>query len=266
MNEKQKLAFGNDFGLVYYPYDFKDAIDNHCEYSYNDTQKYDLSEMGKFWKFIENRNWIWKEKSDLVNITQSNPNEVGTLTFVGLGVEKIEIQTENDVSTINLVKSIFKGMMVGNIEIDFNKPVKSIMFYFRYDIAEPYELKINLEKYKKVKTIDDQSLYKENMKVDFAIGQGLVNIYFQKAKKEVTLIKVELYKVFDKSESRLISTYIIPNERFYLSITGLAYGVYEFKVLQYEATNSSKLVVESDKVRFTLYDPYPTLKRAMSRR
>lgn len=45
MNDNQKALFGNDFGLIYYPYDFTDAIANHCSYSYTEEQLSSLSEM-----------------------------------------------------------------------------------------------------------------------------------------------------------------------------------------------------------------------------
>jgi hypothetical protein len=254
MNDNQKTAFGNDFGLIYYPYDFEDAIANHCSYSYTEEQLKSLSEMGKFWKFIENTKSIWDKKKDSITIEQEKLNEKGTMTFVGLGVEYIIINTEKKSKRIDLVKSIFKGIFVGNIDIDFDNPLNNIVFHFLYDMAEPYDLGVNLVKYKEPE-IDYQAIYLENINIDFAVGADLINIYFQKAKDEVDKIEIEIYKLDEKNKSRLISKKNVDINEFYYAKKDLAYGKYEFKVTQYI---DEKIVIASSMIGFSLNRPrYP---------
>jgi len=251
MNDNQKTAFGNDFGLVYYPYDFKDAIANHCSYSYTEEQLKSLSEMGKFWKFIENHKSIWDKNTDSITIEQEKPDQKGTMTFVGLGVEYIIINSEKKSKRIDLVKSIFKGIFVGNIDIDFDNPLKNIVFHFLYDMAEPYELEMNLVKYKEPE-IDYQAQYLKNMNVSFGLGQDLINIYFQLADEKVDKTEIILYKTYDRSDSRMIAKYKVDQGQFYYSIQGLAFGAYEFQVLQ---SISDSILVKSPKTKFTLNQP-----------
>jgi hypothetical protein len=261
MNDNQKTAFGNDFGLIYYPYDFEDAIANHCSYSYSEEQLKSLSEMGKFWKFIENHRSIWDKSTDSITIEQETLDEKGTMTFVGLGVEYIIINTEKKSKRIDLVKSIFKGTFVGNIDIDFYKPLKNIVFHFLYDMAEPYELEVNLVKYKEPE-INYQTQYLENMNIDHAVGENLVNIYFNKAKPDIDQVEIDIYKVVDEKNSRLISKEKFDSNILYYSKNNLAYGRYEFKVTQY--ANGEK-IVESPNIGFGLSRPrYPQGKNTVN--
>jgi hypothetical protein len=262
MNDNQKALFGNDFGLIYYPYDFSDAIANHCSYSYTEEQLNSLSEMGKYWKFIENHKSIWDKNFDSITIEQDKMDEKGTLTFVGLGVRSISVYTKNKTIEVELVKSIFKGIFVGNIPVDFDNPIKTLKFNFLYEMAEPYELEVNMVKYKEPE-IDYQAIYISNMKVSFDLGQDLLNVYFQLADEKVDKTEIFLYKTFERNESRMIAKYEVEKELYYYAIKGLAYGTYEFQVVQYV---KNKVLVENPKTKFTLAQPNYSGKPVISGR
>ena len=251
MNENQKALFGNDFGLIYYPYEFEDAINHHCSYAYSDTQKKNISEMGKFWKYVEGAKTVWDGKSNTLEIKQLSQNQKGTLTFVGLGVEKISFSYKGKEETIKLVKSKFKGIMVGNVPIDFLKPIKNLKFHFRYDLADPYIMDISLIKYK-IPEVDYEKLYIKNMDVSHGLGQDLINIYFSDARDDIEKTKVELYKTTGVNNSKLISSYNIEKGTNFLSIPNLAYGGYEYKVIQYVG---GQPLVQTSKIAFKLSEP-----------
>jgi hypothetical protein len=251
MNDKQKKIFGNDFGLIYFPYEFKDAINNHCSYAYTDDQKNSLSEMGKFWKFIDHTTTVWNGKEDSLVIIQDESNEIGTLTFIGLGVKKIEIIYKEKVNNLNLVKSIFKGMMVGNISIDFDNPIEKLKFHFLYEMAEPYVLNVELIKYKEPE-IDYQTLYLTNMNIFAGVGQSLVNIYFKKAKDCVNKTEIELFRVIDLRKSYFMVKESVKEGSFFHTFSNLAYGTYKFRIIQY--CNEEK-IIESPMQEFNITEP-----------
>lgn len=182
-------------------------------------------------------------------------DEKGTLTFVGLGVRSISVYTKNKAIEVELVKSIFKGIFVGNIPVDFDNPIKTLKFNFLYEMAEPYELEVSMVKYKEPE-IDYQSIYLENMNIDFAVGESLVNIYFNKAKSEINKIEIEIYKVIDSTNIRLISKEKCDSNQLYYSKNNLAFGKYEFKIIQYI---DDKIITASPMISFSLNRPkYPS--------
>jgi hypothetical protein len=254
MNKEQKEILKSNSGFCYFPYEFQDAIDNHVDKASIKNELKDkktLSEMGKFWKFIEKRKFLWQSQESSIDLNQEAQNQFGTLVFFGYGVESIDVYKDKKIDKIRLVKSIFKDVMVGVIPIDYKVSKMKLVLNFRYGLAEPFEIKVNLNQYKEPE-IDYQATYISKMKVSFGLGQDLLNVYFQLADERVDKTEVVLFKIFERNESRMIAKYEVGKGMYYYTIQGLAFGTYEFQVVQYV---KDKVLVESPKTKFILTKP-----------
>lgn len=254
MTKEQKLILEESSNICYFPYEFQDAIDNHIhDKSIKDELKNikTLSEMGKFWQFIENKKCLWNQKEYEIELNQESSNEIGTLVFIGYGVESIDIYKENKSENLPLVRSIFKGLMVGIIPIHYDVSSMKLKLNFRYNLAGPYDVNIKFNQYREPE-IDYQALYISNMKVSHSLGQDLINVYFQLADSKVDKTEVILFKTLNNNETIMIAKFHVENGVYYHSITGLAYGDYEFNVVQYVNNN---ILVESPKTKFKLVQP-----------
>ena len=64
----------------------------------------------------------------------------------------------------------------------------------------------------------------------------------------VLIYKITLYK-----DSMMLAKYKVNEEMFFHSISGLAYGKYEFVLKQFD--NKGKIILETDKIGFSLSRP-----------
>ena len=76
----------------------------------------------------------------------------------------------------------------------------------------------------------------------------LVNVYFQPCTDECAKTVIELY-----SQGMLLGKFNVEEGLFFKSITGLAYGSYEIKVIQYD--KNGKELFASDPYPFKLSTP-----------
>lgn len=260
MTNEQSVILNNNLFFVYYPYTFKDAIKNHCSYKYTEKEMATLAAMGKYWKFIENTKSL-EILDDLIQVSQDKGVEKATLTIIVDGIESVDVSYTKGTKKVLLEKSIFKGVMVGNIDVDFENPIKQIKLNFRYDLADP--LLINVETFIfEEPPVDYQKIYIDKMNVKHNVGNDLVNIYFQKANDKIDEIKVELF-LSDKNGDLLIGNYSIEKNMFFKSITGLAYGSYKYRVIQF---SNEVEVVATEKIGFHLSVPNYSGKNIVSSR
>lgn len=246
MNENQKIIINGNLWFVFFPYTLDDAIKNHCRFEYNAEQLSSLGTMGKYWKFIDNIRGL--ELNDNKATLVQNAEEInGSITVIVDGVESIDVSFAKGNKHIVLEKSIFHGYMVGNIEFDFKNPITKIKLNFRYDLAEPLVVDINTILYKEP-PIDYEKIHEQNMAIKHSVGENLVNVYFKYADDKITTVKVELY-LADKDNDQLLGLYRANDGMMFLAITGLAYGNYKYKVLQYI---DNELFASSKKIAFSL--------------
>jgi len=249
MNKEQSAILRDKITMAYFPYSFKEAIDKHCSYDYNKEELSSISSMGKYWKFIDGTIYIDVENNK-ISITQEKDVKIATLTLIVDGIESVDIFYKKGNKNILLEKSIFRNLMVGNIEVDYKNPITKIKLNFRYDLADPLEIEVDTILYEEP-TIDYQKIYNEKMEIRHNVGSDLVNIYFQLATEQINKVKVELFLDKD-SEDQMIGTYNVNENMLFISITGLAYGKYKFRVVQY--SNDEK-IAESNKISFVLNKP-----------
>ena len=84
---------------------------------------------------------------------------------------------------------------------------------------------------------------KANIKV--STGADLVNIYFQPCSDDYLRTEIVLYK-----DGLMLAKYKVDEETFFKSISGLAYGKYEFILKQFD--DKGNIILETDKISFSL--------------
>ncbi len=151
MTDEQKIILGSDYGFALFPFSFKEAITNHCNYNYK-NEKIDnvltaeLGRLGKFWKFIDGVSYL-KFNNDKIKIEQKQNEEVACLVPLLHGVEKIVVYFNNGQKEVETHKSIFKNVDVCVIDFDFKNIIKKLEFHFNYEITEPLIVEVETELY-----------------------------------------------------------------------------------------------------------------------
>ena len=104
------------------------------------------------------------------------------------------------------------------------------------------------EKYyaKKEQERKDNLFKTANIKV--STGADLVNIYFQPCCDSYARTEITLYK-----DNMMLAKYKVDEETFFKSISGLAYGKYEFILKQFD--DKGNIILETDKISFSLSRP-----------
>lgn len=247
MTKEQKLVLKDGVGFIFMPFTFQEAIEKHCAYDYKAEDLKSLGTMGKFWRFIDEKHktYLVIQDKKLEIIQHKDVNE-GFLTFINYGIESIEVNYKSGKKKIKLEKSIYNKYMVGIIEVNFYDPFDHMILNFNHNIADPLHIQVEFKSY--VEPVKDIEIIKD-MNARHKTGDGLVNIYFQKVSDEVNKINVELY-IIDNNESQLIGTYHVQDNLNFISITGLAYGNYSYRVIQFENT---KEIASSNMETFSLF-------------
>ena len=139
------------------------------------------------------------------------------------------------------------------IIIDFNERIEKIKLSFVNNLADDYIITINYqeadkEKYyaKKEQERKDNLFKTANIKV--STGADLVNIYFQPCCDSYARTEITLYK-----DNMMLAKYKVDEETFFKSISGLAYGKYEFILKQFD--DKGNIILETDKISFSLSRP-----------
>lgn len=141
------------------------------------------------------------------------------------------------------------------IIIDFNDRIEKVKLSFLNNLADDYIITINYqeadkEKYyaKKEQERKDNLFKTANIRV--STGADLVNIYFQPCCDEYARTEITLYK-----ENMMLAKYKVDEETFFKSISGLAYGKYEFILKQFD--KGSNTLFETEHIEFTISSPKP---------
>lgn len=87
----------------------------------------------------------------------------------------------------------------------------------------------------------DELIEKANIKI--STGIDLINIYFQASSDNYKRSEISLYN----SEKQFMCKYYVNEESFFISITGLAFGIYFFEFSQYDTKENILFITEKKK-------------------
>ena len=139
-------------------------------------------------------------------------------------------------------------------DFDIDDPLEKIYYEAASNSIDPIEIEVQIVKadvyaYHKRKEEETAQQHRAELiqkaGVSCATGDNLVNVYFQPCSEGYDHAEVLLYR-----ESRLIAKYQVSREVYFLAISGLANGQYEFFVKQYDAKGET--IFESDKQSFII--------------
>ena len=164
----------------------------------------------------------------------------------------------------HIVKDLEKNKYL--IELDYDNRIEKIKIHFSNDVVDPVEIPIvyveaDVKKYDEKVMAEHKKALEEKAKVKVATGDSIINVTFQPVNDSFSYSKVELYtitgtKVVNNKteyECQLMAKYKTPEDVYFHSITGLAYGKYAIILIQYD--NLNKEIFKSDYVLVSLNSP-----------
>lgn len=137
--------------------------------------------------------------------------------------------------------------------LDFNDRVKKVKFSFMNGLADDYIMDVvyveaDKDKYYLKKAEEDRRALIEKAKIKVSTGASLVNICFAPCSDDYAGTEIELY-----SDHNLMAKYKVPEEQYFKSIEGLAYGSYSFVLRQYD--KHGKIIFQTDEIGFGIIKP-----------
>lgn len=167
-------------------------------------------------------------------------------------IERVEVLENGKWQKIDT--SIDRNMQVYRILINFNNRIEKIKFGFKNNLADDYILNLKYVEADKEKYYAKQAQQKKDellktASIKHSTGNDLVNIYFQPCCDEYERTEITLYK-----DNQMLAKYNVDDGVFFKSISGLAYGNYEYIVKQFG--KNDKLLLETDKIKFSISAPY----------
>ena len=139
------------------------------------------------------------------------------------------------------------------IDIDFRNRIDKLRFTFKGGLADDYILNLKyVEADKEAYYAEQAKTARENLikaaAIKHSTGNDLVNIYFQPCCEEYERTEITLFK-----DNQMLAKYKVDDGTFFKSISGLAYGTYEYIVKQFG--KNDKLLLETDKIKFSISRP-----------
>jgi hypothetical protein len=163
------------------------------------------------------------------------------------------------------------------IELDYDNRIEKIKIHFSNGVVDPVEIPIvyveaDMKKYDEKVMAEHKKALEEKANVKVTTGDSIINVTFQPVNDSFSYSKVELYtitgtKVINnktQNEYQLMAKYKTPEDVYFHSITGLAYGKYAIILVQYD--NSNKEIYKSDYILVTLDRPNYSGKPVVTRR
>lgn len=175
-------------------------------------------------------------------------------------VVKVEYQKNNQICLGNKIDEYQH-----TIELDFNDKIESIKLYFTLDIVDPVDIKveyIDVDKsiYDTKLQVEHQKELTEKANIEVKTGGNVIKVNFQPINDLFLYSKVELYSVSEKvingkrnKTYQLMAKYKTPEDVYFHSITGLAYGKYAVILIEYDANNNA--IYKSDYIEVSLNAP-----------
>ena len=152
------------------------------------------------------------------------------------------------------------------IELDYDNRVEFIKIYFSNGMVDPVKIPVvyveaDVKKYDEKINAERKKALEEKANVKVKTGDSIINVIFQPVSESFSYSKVELYTILglkvvnDKTEYeyQLMAKYKTPEDVYFHSITGLAYGKYAIKLIQYD--NSNQEIYKSEFIRADLNEP-----------
>ena len=199
-----------------------------------------------FNSFINNDGEFEVKQDENYNIKKHN------IILSGLKVSFIQLDGIKYEPTNFEKHSYFDKLMIV-IPVDFDNPAKELKLYFIDDFADALTIKLKF-------VAADKGLYdakmhdaliKERIKtanIKVSTGADLVNIYFQPCCEDYFRTEITLYK-----DNMKLAKYKVDEETFFKSISGLAYGKYEFILKQFN--DKGNIILETGHIEFTISTP-----------
>ena len=179
--------------------------------------------------------------------------------------EKVEYISKRQT---HIVKDLEKNKYL--IELDYDNRIEKIKIHFSNSVVDPVEIPIvyveaDVKKYDEKVMAEHKKALEEKAKVKVTTGDSIINVTFQPVNDSFSYSKVELYTItgtkvkhleninITENEYQLMAKYKTPEDVYFHSITGLAYGKYAIILVQYD--NSNKEIFKSDYVLVSLNRP-----------
>ena len=150
--------------------------------------------------------------------------------------------------------------------MDYDNRIEKIKIHFSNSIVDPVEIPIvyveaDVKKYDEKVMAEHKKALEEKAKVKVTTGDSIINVTFQPINDSFSYSKVELYTITgtkvvnNKTENdyQLMAKYKAPEDVYFHSITGLAYGKYAIILVQYD--NLNKEIFKSNYVLVSLNRP-----------
>lgn len=146
-----------------------------------------------------------------------------------------------------------EGVTAFGIQLDFDNKIDSIIIKFKLNLADSLIVPIEYVEADKEKYYAKQAQQKKDellktASIKHSTGNDLVNIYFQPCCDEYERTEITLFK-----DNQMLAKYKVDDGVFFKSISGLAYGNYEYIVKQF--SNDNTVLIETDKIKFTIRRP-----------
>lgn len=164
----------------------------------------------------------------------------------------------------HIVKDLEKNKYL--IELDYDNRIEKIKIYFSNGVVDPVEIPIvyveaDVKKYDEKVMAEHKKALEEKAKVKVTTGDSIINVTFQPVNDSFSYSKVELYTIAGtkvvnnntENEYQLMAKYKTPEDVYFHSITGLAYGKYAITLVQYD--NLNKEIFKSNYILVNLYRP-----------
>jgi hypothetical protein len=201
---------------------------------------------------------------------------LGKIAAGASAIEKVFVSTEEGWDEI-ICESIEQPKAFGNsfgegqygsflIPISFENKIKKIRLVFKNNIADDYEFEVKYidadkDLYYQKRAEVKRANYIESAQIKHSTGSDLVNIYFQPCCSDCGKTEIELWIAKGKRENhhgmvayvprligaepeQMIAKFSVDEGFLFKSISGLANGVYVYRLRQYNKNN--ELLFETD--------------------
>lgn len=212
-------------------------------------------------KNISLASFEWDYKTVTIVQNENYNNKKYNIYLLIAVAEKVEYVLNGQT---HIVKETEKNKYL--IELDYDNRIDKIKIYFSNGIVDPVEISIvyveaDVKKYDEKVMAEHKKALEQKANVKVRTGDSIINVTFQPVNDSFSYSKVELYtitgtKVIDnktQNEYQLMAKYKTPEDVYFHSITGIAYGEYAIILVQYD--NSNKEIFKSDYIFFSLSRP-----------
>ena len=200
------------------------------------------------------QNW---DNAECIIIQYENPNIIEYVLVVPEEQYLSGISIYKNGKWSNVEKNIWnrkeRKIPAYKIILNFNDRIEKIKVSFIENFANDFTFSIQYqeadkEKYNEKLAMEHKAELLKVANIKVSTGADLVNIYFQPCCDSYARTEITLYK-----DNMMLAKYKVDEETFFKSISGLAYGKYEFILKQFD--DKGNIILETDKISFSLSRP-----------